>query len=113
MPTSPPLEQKPRLSVIDAFCNYGLIGGIAIGAVLGVCFAGPHFREWGLLESVLRIALWSGGLGALGWIAVGLAHGSAGGIGYTPYGAANDPVGGGGSGSGGCDAGGGGGGDCG
>lgn len=101
LPVSTDTAGNPRRGVADAFCNYGLIGGLALGALAGVRFTGPHFRAWGLLDWLLAMAAWSGAAGTLGWLAVSIAHGAAGGCGAADGGGFGTFSGGGGAGDGG------------
>jgi hypothetical protein len=61
--------------------QYGLVGGIALGLLLGVLLSGPHFFEWSFGLSLAVISGCMAGCAAMGWFATAIATGSlAGGV---------------------------------
>lgn len=57
--------------------NYGFRYGLALGGVVGVILAGPHFQEWPFFTS-LGVILGCGiGAGVLGHLAIAMVYGSA------------------------------------
>jgi hypothetical protein len=62
--------------VLRRYEGYGLLGGVAIGLLLGVLLSGPHFFEWPVVQS-LAVVFGSAALCAgIGWVALGSAAGT-------------------------------------
>jgi hypothetical protein len=65
----------PR-KVVTKYEGYGLVGGFALGLLLGVMVSGPHVREWPAWQS-LSVILGGAGLGSLiGYLALAIGMGS-------------------------------------
>jgi hypothetical protein len=83
------VDTSPRdmKAIIARYREIGLIGGLAFGGVVGVMVAGPNFREWSWLRSVVTIAGSVGIGGLLGYIAGEIA---VAGLGAGPDGVIHD-----------------------
>jgi len=70
------VQDQTRLAVVKRYEGYGLIAGLGLGALVGVLFAGPHFRDWPAAGSLLAIL--GGGVGGalIGYLAVAIFIGS-------------------------------------
>lgn len=71
------VDTSPRdvKAIVARYKAMGLIGGLFLGAVAGVMIAGPNFREWSGMRSLVTIA-GSLGIGAIaGYFAGELAVG--------------------------------------
>lgn len=98
------MSDASKRAVVVKYEGRGLLGGFAIGFILGALVSGPQLRNWPLWQSLL-VVLGGGAIGALlGYLAIWMAAGSA--AGASPGASIGD----GGSGNGG-DGGGGDGGD--
>jgi hypothetical protein len=82
--------------VLRKYEGLGFVYGGAIGAVIGVLVAGPHFHEWapGIVAAVVCGAPVAGAL--LGWFATTIAAGGTarGGTGATSEGPGDPAIGG-------------------
>jgi len=63
--------------VVRKYENYGSIGGLALGLVIGVIASAPHFHDWRITTSLLVIMGCGLFIGLLGHIAIAIAYGSA------------------------------------
>jgi hypothetical protein len=98
--------------VLRRYEGYGLLGGLAIGLLIGVLIAGPHFFEWPVGESLVAVFGSAALCAGIGWLALGIEVGTLarGGVAWDGTYGADISSGGGDCGGGGF---GGGGGDCG
>jgi len=89
--------------VVRRYETYGLVGGLAIGALLGVLYSGPNFHAWPAAISLLIVFGSAAIGGVVGFLAIWIGAGSTG-RGFGPGGnsvADGDGGGGGGDGGGG------------
>jgi hypothetical protein len=67
-------DSIPR-KVVTKYEGYGLVGGFALGLLLGVMVSCPHVREWPAWQS-LSVILGGAGLGSLiGYLALAYRDG--------------------------------------
>jgi hypothetical protein len=94
---APPKAQRAEESVRRQFAKYGIVGGVAIGLLLGVLYSGPHIHEWSLRSvAFVTLGFAIGGL-VLGYLAeviskATMAEGATGGVGYGQAHASTDGI---------------------
>ena len=51
------IDTSPRdvSSIIERYRTIGVVGGLFLGAIVGVMVAGPNFREWSWVRSLTTI----------------------------------------------------------
>jgi hypothetical protein len=72
--------QAPR-DIVRRYRSYGLFGGAALGAVVGVLVSGPHLHEWAAAQSLAVIAAFTVGIAFVGYFFLAQVIGASTGVG--------------------------------
>jgi hypothetical protein len=64
---NPHSTQAPR-DIVRRYRSYGLFGGAAVGAVVGVLVSGPNFHDWAAAQSLAVIAGFAVGSALIGYL---------------------------------------------
>lgn len=67
--------------IIRRYRSYGLFGGAAVGALVGVLVSGPNFHEWATAQSLAVIAGCAAGSAFMGYFFLALVFGASTGVG--------------------------------
>jgi hypothetical protein len=67
--------------IVRRYRRYGLFGGAAVGALVGVLVSGPNFHEWATAQSLAVIAGCATGSALIGYFFLALVIGSSTGVG--------------------------------
>jgi hypothetical protein len=70
------MGDSTQQAVVTRYKRYGLMGGFALGLLVGIMISGPHLREWQAWQSLLVI-FGGGVLGSfVGYVALSVVMGS-------------------------------------
>ncbi|WP_141514147.1 hypothetical protein [Ramlibacter sp. WS9] len=72
-----PHSTQSSKDILRRYRSYGLFGGAAVGAVVGVLVSGPNFREWAATQSLAVIAGFMVGIALIGYFFLAQVFGAS------------------------------------